>query len=78
MGKFIGQAMHRGTAAALDDAGSTTVYRTLGPDFKFVYQGGKYLVELTTKSQVAVSTPRGLEYAEPWVVTYRWPGFIFF
>ncbi len=71
-------AVRRYARDALRNAGSTGVSRTFGPDWRFVANGQSYFVELTTKSQVAVKYAKGLEYAESMVVTYRWPGFIFF
>lgn len=53
--KVIGHAVHRATAEAFRDAGSPMVYRTLGHGFMVkTTQGGKYVIELTTRSQVAV------------------------
>ena len=78
MNKFIGQAVHRATAAALRESGSKGVYRTLGPDFKLVSNGNSFFVELTTKSQVAVKYAKAGEYTDALVVVYRWPGAFLF
>lgn len=54
------------------------VYRTLGPDFMVkTTPGGKYFIELTTRSQVAVKFAKGKECTDALVVIYRWPGSFF-
>lgn len=63
---FLGTAIHRAVAAALEDLGAEFVYNLVGPDFAF----GDILVELTTEGAVDAHLARGGLYLVAEIVTY--------